>query len=260
MSSILYKDAAHKPPFCTSFHSGSFTLTNFIDPPITLPLTKICATVHQATVRLVAHIEAALPPGITMTELPLHLLTDDFSAVPLHSQPANSLILHPIYADCWNRVLSGPPGGRPLFNSNGLVRAEADQWLTRYEACLSHAACATMLTSGCMHDSSFRHQCYAGPDRTVYLLKNASVALANPLSSSRKTDRHIDFVVASPDVSRCLLALLTVLLPIASELRKLKGQTNLLHSTHLWVVPHRRTTGRCKWATTPTVQIAHSPP
>ena len=248
MSSILYKDAMNNPPFHTSFHNGNFTLTNFIDPPTILPLTKICTMVHQATVNFIAHIEAALPLGATMMELPLHLLTDDFSAIPLHCQPSNSQILHPFLTDYWNWVLSGPSGGsQPLFNSAGLVRVEADKWLAQYDACFPHAACAIMLTSGCINDHSFRHQQYAGPDRTVFLLKNGNIALVNPLSSGRKIGRCIDLIMASPDVSRCLLTLITILLPIASALRGLKGQTNPLHSTHLWVVPHRRTTGECKW-------------
>jgi len=49
------------------------------------------------------------------------------------------------------------------------------------------------------------------------------------------------------DVLQCLLTLITVLLSIASALKGLKGQTNPLHSTHLWVIPRRRTTGECKW-------------
>ena len=103
------------------------------------------------------------------------------------------------------------------------------------------------ISTGCMSDSSFGHQQYAGPDRTVFLLKNSNVALANPLSSGRRANTHIDFVVASPDVSHCLLTLITILLPIANALRSLKGQTSPLHPTHLWTVPRRRTTGECKW-------------
>jgi len=115
------------PPFSTSFYNGNFILTNFIDPPIILPLTKICTIVHQATVDFISHVKVALLLGATIMELPLDLLTDDFLAISLYSQPSNSQILHSILIDYWNQVLFRPPDdGWPLFNSAGLVHVEAN--------------------------------------------------------------------------------------------------------------------------------------
>ncbi len=114
------------------------------------------------------------------------LLSNDFSATPLHNQPANLKILQPLLINHWNQVLAGRPCGKPLYSNSGLNRIEIDKWLAHYDACFPWAACAIMLNSGGIDDCAFRHQHYAGPDRTVFLLKNGTVAFTNPISSSRK--------------------------------------------------------------------------
>ncbi|KAH8977087.1 hypothetical protein EDB83DRAFT_2642345 [Lactarius deliciosus] len=247
VSSILYKDSAHKPSFHASFREGNITLTNHVDTPIILPLTKICTVVHRATTDFVSKVEAALLPGATIKGFPLHLLSDDFSSTPLHKQPANSEILQPLLVDYWNQVLAGRPCHEPLYGDTGLNRIEADKWLADYDACFPQAACAITLNTGGIDGTTFRHHHYAGPDRTVFLLKNGTVAFVNPIHSHRKISRRLDFVTVPPDISHCFLALIVVLLPIAKRLRHLKGQINPLHSTCLWISPRRRTTGRDKW-------------
>ncbi|KAN0126154.1 hypothetical protein V8E53_015326 [Lactarius tabidus] len=247
VSLVLYKHSAHRPSFHTSFQEGNITLTNHLDVHIAIPLTKICMVVHRATTDFISQVKVSLPSGTAVKDLPLHLLSDDFSATPLHNQHANSKVLQPLLLKYWGQVLAGKPSGRPLYSSAGLNRIETDKWLAQYDACFPMAACAIMLNSGGVNDAAFRHQCYAGPGRTVFLLKNGTVALTNCVSSSRRIGRRVDFATLPPDLSQYLLILLIFLLPIANNLRHLKGQINPLHSTHLWILPRRHTTGRCKW-------------
>ena len=246
VSSTLYKDSAHKPVFQTTFQNGNIILTNYVDAPLSLPMSKVRIVVHRAINDFKSHVEAALPPGSSIKELPVHLLTDDFSASPLHGQKNNAEVIQPLLSDFWNRILAGKPSGSPLVDGNGLMRTEVDKWLTIYEDCYPRAASAIMVTSGGIDDSSFRHQCYAG-ERTVFLLKNGTISFANPLSSNRKSSRRIDLATVPPELSHIFLMLIIILLPIANGLRHLKGQVNPFHSTHLWVLPRRRTTGKCKW-------------
>ncbi|KAH9038103.1 hypothetical protein EDB85DRAFT_2142108 [Lactarius pseudohatsudake] len=247
VSLILYKDSAHKPSFHASLWEGNITLTNHVDTPIILPLTKICTVVRRATTDFILKVEAALPPGVTIKGLPLHLLSDDFSSTPLHKQPANSEILQPLLVNYWNQVLAGRPCHEPLYSDTGLNRIEADKWLADYDACFPQAACAITLNTGGIDGTTFRHHHYAGPDRTVFLLKNGTIAFVNPIHSRRKISCRLDFVTVPPDISHCFLTLIALLLPIASRLRHLKGQVNPLQSTCLWISPRRRTTGRHKW-------------
>lgn len=243
VSLILYKDSTHKPSFHTSFQEGNITLTNYIDTPVVIPLTKLCMVVHHSTTDFISQVKAALPLDAAVTDLPLHLLSDDFSATPLHNQHANSKVLKPFLANYWNQVLAG----QPFYGNAGLNRIEIDKWLAQYDACFPKAASAIMLNSGGIDDAAFRHQCYAGLNRTVFLLKNGTVAFTNPISSNRKISRRVAFITVPPDISHYFLTLLIILLPIANQLRHLKGQINPLHSTHLWILPRRHTTGRCKW-------------
>ncbi|KAI9430557.1 hypothetical protein H4582DRAFT_2063715 [Lactarius indigo] len=184
ISLVLYKDSAHKPTFHTSFQEGNITLTNYVDTPIILPLTKICTVVHWAMTDFISKVEVALPPGATIKGLPLHHLSDDFSSTPLHNQPANSKILQPILINYWNQVLAGQPCHKPLYSDTGLNWIEADKWLADYDTCFPQAACAITLSSGGIDSTTFWYHHYAGPDRTVFLLKNGTIAFVNPIHSN----------------------------------------------------------------------------
>lgn len=247
ISCQLYTDAAHKPAFHTSFHNGIFTLANGTNPPLHLPLNKVRIAVFHAMHNLKARIETALPPGITVDDFPAHLLSDDFSGTPLHTQSQNIEILQPILSKCWKQLLGGEGSDSALIDQTGFARAKSDKWLGVYDSCFPLATSAIMLTTGGMSDSCFKYQCYAGPGRTVFLLKNSVLALVKHLSSDRKINSHIDIVTVPPELTLCLLVLFTILLPVALGLRGLKGQVHPFQSTHLWTLTRRRTCGNHKW-------------
>jgi hypothetical protein len=242
ISSSLYNWAQHKPPFTATLQDGSFVLTNQIDAPMRLPVEKFSQAATISSVNLKSCVEAALPANVSIHDLPVRLLTDDFSSIPLHLQPQNTSVLEPIISVCWKQLLAGP-----LFNGAGVIRAEVDRWLRQYDDCYPSAATAMILNAGGIDPFSFKHYCYGGPNRNVFLLRNGLLSFANPTSSHRITDSHLDLAIMPADTTCSLLVLITILLPIANKLRTLKGQFRPFQSTHLWVLPRRHTNGQIKW-------------
>jgi hypothetical protein len=242
ISSSLYNSAQHKPPFTATLQNGSFVLTNQINAPMRLPVEKFSQAATISSVNLKLCVEAALPTNASIHDLPVHLLTDDFSSVPLHLQPQNTSVLEPIISECWKRLLAGP-----LLNEAGVIRAEVDRWLRHYDDCYPSAATAMILNAGGIDPFSFKHYCYSGPNRNVFLLRNGLLSFANPISSHRITDSHLDLAIMPADTTCSLLVLITILLPIANKLRMLKGQFLPFQSTHLWGLARRHTTGGNKW-------------
>jgi hypothetical protein len=247
VSSLLFEPAQHKPLFKTTYQSGSFIVKNDANPPINLALSKFREAARSSTNDFKACIEAALPSGVSVYDIPTDRITDDFSSSALHRQPQNVDLLQPLIPGYWNKVLAGVSGGQPLFDQCGVVRIEVDRWLEVYDKCYPSAASAMILNSGGLDAISFKHYCYDGPRRNIFLLKNGSLSFTNPLSSHRHTSSHLDLVVMPSEMTRLLLVLIVILLPIAHKLRTLKGQLLPFHSTHLWVLPRRHTSGNMKW-------------
>lgn len=202
----------------------------------------MCILAHRAVADFKCTVETALPRGFQISDLPSNL-TDDFSALPIHLQSENIPLLQKLTSDIWSGIISGTSGSSALFDKQGIVRIMADEWLTSYDNCFALAATVITITSGGIDPSSFKHQRYSGHKRTIFLLKNGIISLANPLSSRRKIGSRLDFICVPSDVSRNFLMLVTILLPIANHLRHLKGQINPLHSTHIWVEPRKRVNG-----------------
>ncbi|KAI9444417.1 hypothetical protein BJY52DRAFT_1194328 [Lactarius psammicola] len=246
-SLTLFSAAEHKPPFTTAFQNGSFILTNSMGPPVSLPLEKFREAAALSTTRLKNCVEAALPAGISIYDIPVHRLTDDFSSVAIHKQPQNAVILQPLASRCWRDLLAGPRGDPPLFDSNGVVRIEVDKWLKKYDDCYPSAATAMVLNSGALDPHAFKHYCYNGPSRNIFLLRNGQLSFACPPSPHRTTGSRLALVTMPADVTLLLLVIMGILLPIATELRALKGQTLPYQHSHLWNLPRRHTTGDIKW-------------
>lgn len=247
ISSALFKAAQHTASFTTILQNGCFILTNHIDAPVSLALETFCEAASLSTYNLKCCLEAALPAGVSVYDIPVDNLTDDFSSIAIHKQNHNVAILQPFISQYWTKLLVGPSTDRVLFNTQGVIRVEVDQWLTKYDNCYSLAAAAMILNSGALDPSLFKYNCYDGPNRNIFLLRNGLLSLACPVTSHRVTDRNLALTVMPTDLTRLLLVLITILLPIAIELRSLKGQHLPYQSTHLWVLPRRHTTGDIPW-------------
>lgn len=243
VSSALFKQARHKPPFTATFQDGCFILTNHVDSPVSLPLQTFREAASLSSNDFKTHVEAALPTGVLIYDIQINGLTDDFASGAIHQQPQNAALLQPLISEYWKRLLAGPKGGQALFNKDGVVRTEVDRWLKTYDDCFSSATTAMILNSAGFDPSSFKNYCYNGPHRNVFLLRNGVLAFVIPVSSHRVTESHLNLVIVPVDVSRFLLVLICILLPIANNLRALKGQFLPFHSTHLWVLPRQNTTG-----------------
>jgi len=218
-------------------------LTNHRDAPISLPVKIFSEAASVSANNLKSCIEAALPANVSTYDIPVHRLTDDFSSGALHRQPQNVDILQPLISEYWRRLLAGS-----LCDKDGVIRIQVDEWLQRYDNCYSSAAAAMILNTGGINPVLFKHYCYGGQgQRDIFLLENGLLSFANPVSSHRVTDSHLDLAVMPSDVTQSLLVLITILLPIANKLRTLKGQFLPFQSTHLWVLPRRHTTGQIKW-------------
>ena len=247
VSSALFKPAQHKPPFTATLQNGCFILTNRVEAPVSLALQKFREAASLSTNNLKSCVEAALPSGVSIYDIPVNRLTDDFSSVAIHKQPQHAILLQPLVSKYWRALLAGPGGGKALFDDDGVVRVEVDHWLQKYDDCYASAAAAMILNSGAVDTFSFKHYCYDGPHRNIFLLRNGQLSFANPLSSHRVTDSHLALVTMPADMTRFLLVLVNILLPIAIKLRALKGQLLPFQSTHLWILPRRHTTGDIKW-------------
>jgi hypothetical protein len=67
---------------------------------MSIPVEKLSEAAINAAVNLKTCVEAALPADISIYNVSVHLLTDDFSSVALHKQPQNMQILQPIISEC----------------------------------------------------------------------------------------------------------------------------------------------------------------
>ncbi|KAH9988507.1 hypothetical protein BJV77DRAFT_964401 [Russula vinacea] len=185
-------------------------------------------------------------PSSTVTlynvdDIPVHRLTDDFSSLALQRQPQNVGVLQPLISEYWRQLLA------ESIRYNGKVtRVKVDEWLEKYNDCYSSAAAAMILNAGGIHPFSFKHYCYDGAQRNIFLLENGLLSFSNPVSSHQATDSHLDLAIMPADMTCGLLVLITILLPIANKLRRVKGQFLPFQSTHLWILPRRHTNGKVK--------------
>jgi hypothetical protein len=245
---VLYKYSTYKPPFSSTFYNGSFLMSNGRDSPVSIPLHGIRVCLLSSQQRFLAAMQAVMPTGLDLAKLPLHRVEDDFSAVSLHLQPHNQKLLEPHLATCWTGVLNGKfPGGKKLWDKGGLHRTEADKWLEACEHCFSMAIAPIFLSTGGANFAALKHQQYSGPTRTVFLLNDGIMVFINPFTSNRKRNSSLDLIAVTPELTQYLLILFLIVLPISSELRKLKGQIHPYASTHVWLIYHKRPNGSNRW-------------
>lgn len=248
INSVLYKYSTYKPPFSSTFYNGSFLMSNGRDSPVSIPLHGIRVCLLSSQQRFLAAMQAVMPTGLDLAKLPLHRVEDDFSAVSLHLQPHNQKLLEPHLATCWTGVLNGKfPGGKKLWDKGGLHRTEADKWLEACEHCFSMAIAPIFLSTGGANFAALKHQQYSGPTRTVFLLNDGIMVFINPFTSNRKRNSSLDLIAVTPELTQYLLILFLIVLPISSELRKLKGQIHPYASTHVWLIYHKRPNGSNRW-------------
>jgi len=243
INSVLYKYATYKPAYSSTFHDGSFLISNGHDTPVSIPARGLRDCLLLSQRHLLTAIQAVLPASLNLAKLSFHCVEDDFSAVPLHLQPHNQKFLEPHLASCWMAVLNGESGGKKLWGRWGLDRFEADRWLEACEHCFSLASAAIFLSTGGANFATLRHQQYSGKTRTIYLLNDGIMVFVNPLSSNRKSNSSLDLIAVTPELTQYLLVLFLILLPISSDLRKLKGQIHPYASTHVWLTYHKRQGG-----------------
>jgi hypothetical protein len=79
------------------------------------------------------------------------------------------------------------------------------------------------------------------------LLRIGLLSFVNPFASHGTSDSQLDLAVMLPEVTRSYLVLICILLPIATELRRLKGQHIPFRSTHLFILLQRHTNTEMKW-------------
>lgn len=241
ISSALYKDATFKPPFQTTFEGDHFILSNGSNAPLSIPLSGLKVSAHRAVRDLGNAVQALLPQCFQLETFPFCQLTDDFSNMPLHAQTHNKTILESFLMSCRQELL------QRFYGKWGLKRVEMDGWLNQYDDCYITAAAAISLTTGGFGNIGFKHQCYSGPHRSVFLLKTGTLAFINPLANRRKINYQIDLMAIPPEPSRYLLVLFTTFLQIAIELRCLKGQHHPNALTHLWVLHRKLPNGEKRW-------------
>jgi hypothetical protein len=241
ISSALYNDATYKPPFQTTFEGDNFVLSDGRNTPLAVPLSGLRISAHRAVRDLGNAVRALLPQGFQLETFPFSQFTDDFSSVPIHAQPLNKQLLEPFLTSFRKENF------QRFYGKWGLKRVEIDRWLDQHDDCYIVAAAAISLITGGFGNAGFKHQCYSGPHRSVFLLKTGILAFVNPLASRRKINYQIDLTTIPPEASRYLLLLFVILLPISIELRCSKGQHHPNVSTHLWVLHHKRPNGEKRW-------------
>ena len=230
----------YKPPFQTTFEGDNFVLSDGRNAPLAVPLSGLKVSAHLAVRDLGNAMQALLPQGFQLETFPFSQFADNFSSVPIHAQPHNKRLLELFLTSFRKEILQ-------RFNGKwGLKQVEIDRWLNQYDDCYIVAAAAISLTTGC-GNAGFKHQCYSGPHRSVFLLKTGILAFLNPLASRQKINYQIDLMTIPPEASCYLLLLLVILLQISIELRCFKGQHHPNVSTHLWVLHCKHPDGEKRW-------------
>lgn len=240
---MLYKFSGYKPPFTSTFRSGVFTIANGVDAPLSVTLQQIRCCFLSSQTHLLDAIKKVLPKDMGLWNIPLHLIQDDYSAIPLHLQPCNKTILEPHLTNCWTEVLHGGlPSGKKLLGDRGFNRTEVDQWLDDCTHCLSLACAPIFLSTGGANFALLRHQQYSGQRRSIFLLKDGILAFMNP-STHINGNAALKLIGVTQELSQYLLLLLLVIIPISVNMRRIRGQHHPYALTHVWVTYHKRSNG-----------------
>ena len=215
---------SNKPYRCTCQH-------------VSLDLGKFYEAASLFTYNLKCCLEDALPAGVSVYNIAVNNVTDDFSSIAIHKQPDNLAILQPIISQYWARLLAGPSTDKALFNKQGVIHVEVDPVASEIWQLLLLGCCCDdpKLNSGALDPSLFKHNCYDRPNQNIFLLRNGLLSLACPVTSHQETDWHLVLTVMPTDLYQLLLVLMSILLSIATELRSLllKGQHLPYQLTHL---------------------------
>ena len=249
INSVLYKYSTYKPPFSSTFYNDSFLMSNGRDSPVSIHHHGIRVCLLSSQQQFLAAMQAVLPTSLDLVKLPLHRVEDDFSTVSLHQQPHNQKLLEPHLANCRTGVMNRKfSGGKGLWDKLlGLDRTEADKWLEACECCFSMAIAPIFLSTKGANFTALKYQQYSGPTRTVFLLNDGIMVFINPFTSNRKYNSSLDLIAVTLELTQYLLILFLILLPISSELRKLKGQIHPYASTHVWLMYHKCPNGSNRW-------------
>lgn len=243
INSVLYTHSVYQPPFSSTFDNGVFTISNSVDSPFFVPLQKIKLCLLSSQQRLFSAIKNVLPVDMNLSTFPFHRIHDDYSAIPLHLQSHNLTILQPYLASCWTGVLNGClPSGKKLMEDLRFDRTEVDQWLDDCNRCLSLACAPIFLSTGGANFASLRHQQYSGQKRSIFLLKDGSLAFMNH-SLHLNGNSGLKLITVTHELSQYLLLLLLVVLPISTKMRTSRGQHHPYALTHVWVTYHMRSHG-----------------
>ena len=180
--------------------------------------------------------------------IPLHCIQDNFTAIPLHLQAQNKAFLGLHLDKCWTVVLSRCcPGGKVLLGKQDLCHVDMDQWLEACEQCFSLACAPIFLSTGGANFLLLKHQQYTGQGRSIYLLKGRILAFTNPLRPHLKSNSSLSIIAVTPELTKYLLILLLIILPISIGVRALKGQHHSYGQTHVWVIYHKQHGGHNRW-------------
>jgi hypothetical protein len=237
INSAIYHDSSYKPPYVTIFDKGIFTLRNHRNAPVSIPLDGIRCALISSQSQLLEALHAVLPTTLDVAALPFHHLFDDFSAVALHLQLRNKALLESYLSACWSSVLNGDfPSGDKLWTKWGLCRAEVNKWLQASDHCFSLACASIILATGGANLGMLKHQQFSGRGRTIFLLRDGTMAFINPFSSVGTQNCNLDLVSVTQELTQYLLILLVILLPISRALRKLRGQSHPFASSHFWLL------------------------
>ena len=244
VSKLLFSPAKHDMILKATFQNEVFTFTVNGDSPASFSLPQLKHAVASSIHQLRESVQKLL--CIPISEIPVNQIADDFSPAALHSQAPNVILLEPVIALVWKGISEGLGHLQPLFNDQGLNRVSADTLYNEFYHVLKLAASAIVVATGGMNPNSFRHHCYSGYDRNVFLLLNGLLAFVNPMSSHRRTSCNLAIVVTPSELTQLLLVVITILLPIINSIRSLQGITIPAQYTHIFVKPRRQS--KPSWA------------
>jgi hypothetical protein len=111
VSSILWSSTKRTTPFFATFQEGCFILTNRVDAPVNLPIQRFSEAASISTNDFKSCVEAALLANVSIYDMPVHHLRDDFSSVAIHNQCQNTRLLQPLISKYWMQLLWGAGDG-----------------------------------------------------------------------------------------------------------------------------------------------------
>lgn len=221
--------------------------------PIAVPLALWGSLADEFIIHFKSAVNQLLSRG-SADEFPAERLWDDYSPHAIHKQEHNATWLTIMRNSIRSQLFISGESKHGLFKDGKIDRLAAEKWLALEKDVLANLAGSFALTAGLGVDSwqykNFRYDSTEFTQRNVWILKNGTIILGDPLARMRENEISCNIFALAPDLSRHSLFYLTIIRPIACEILSIIQKDAPLYQSEIWAhtVRHPRAMHQWRWS------------